>query len=316
MRAVMINRFGGPEVLEIVDMNPPEPAPDEVLVRVQCAALNPKDVVVRKGKLWLFSGRKFPLLLGHDVAGQIVAVGKKVKDFAPGDAIFGMINAWTAGAYAEYAAMKTNEIALKPAQLSFAEAAAMPLAAQTSLQALRDLGRVKAGNRVLINGASGGVGTFAVQIAHLLGAHVTAVSSTKNHDLCRSLGADEVVDYRHTTFSQFQGTFDVFYDVFGNQNVKTVRHLLHRQSIYIDTIPSPSMVLRTLLGPVVHPQAKLVVVKSRRRDLELLSTWVEQGLLRPVIDRTFDFEQVAEGHRYLETKRAVGKVILNVSHQA
>lgn len=312
----MINRFGGPEVLEIFDMNNPIPAPDEVLVKVHFAAVNPKDVIVRKGKMWLLSGRKFPMMLGHDVAGEIVALGKKVQGFGVGDAVFGMINSWKAGGYAEYVTMKTNEIALKPPQMSFAEAAALPLAAQTSLQALRDIGRVGQGTRVLINGASGGVGTFAVQIAHLLGAHVTAVSSAKNHDLCRTLGANEVVDYRHTTFSQFQGTFDVFYDVFGNQNVKTVRHLLHRQSVYIDTIPSASIVLRTLLGPVVHPQAKLVVVKSRRRDLELLSDWVQQGLLHPVIDRIFEMEQVSEAHRYLETKRAVGKVLLRVGHQA
>lgn len=313
MRAVRYDRFGPVDVLDVREAPDPRPRRGEVRVRVHAAALNPKDVLLRKGKLAWAGGRRFPKGTGHDLAGVVDAVGPgDVGGIAVGDEVFGMINGFRARTAAGHVTLPAGEVARKPATLDFVEAAAVPLAALTALQALRDDARLEAGERVLVNGASGGVGTFAVQIATILGGEVTGICSHRNVELVRSLGARDVVDYG--VEDAFAGTqrWDVVFDVFGNRSFDEARRVLARGGRYVSTVPSPRIVwdtLRTLFRP---RRARLVVVKSRRRDLEALARWIDAGSLRPVIDQVYPLDAVRDAHAHLETKRTRGKVVVRV----
>ena len=311
MRAVVIDRYGGPEVLRQATVPRPVPIRGQVLVRTRFVGVNPKDVIVRKGKFKVATGKKFPLIVGHDIAGEVVEVGAGA-DLAEGDRVFGMINDFAGRAYAQFAAVDAQQLAKVPSSIELRIAAAVPLAAQTALQALRDDARIEAGQRVLINGASGGVGVFAVQIAKILGAEVTAVCSQRNTDLVTELGADRVIDYTQTELVELDATFDAIFDVFGNYSFDKLKHLLEPLGTYVQTIPSGRIlrdVARTLLR---RKRAKLVLVKSRRDQLDWLRQQIDTGSLRVVVDRSFALEDAAEAHRYMETKRARGKVVLEL----
>jgi NADPH:quinone reductase-like Zn-dependent oxidoreductase len=311
MRAVTIDRYGGPEVLHLTTVPRPVPTRGQVLVRTRFIGVNPKDIIVRKGKFKIATGKKFPLIVGHDIAGEVVDTGMGA-DLAEGDLVFGMINDFAGRAYAEYAAVDCQQLAIAPISIGMDVAAAVPLAAQTALQALRDDARLQPDQSALINGASGGVGVFAVQIAKILGARVTAVCSHRNADLVKELGADEVVDYSKVELVNLDERFDVIFDVFGNYHFDKLKHLLRPRGTYVHTIPSGRIfkdVARTL---VRRKRAKLVVVKSRREDLDWLRKHIDAKRLRVVVDRSFALGDVAEAHRYMETKRARGKVVLAV----
>lgn len=311
MRAVIIDRYGKPDVLRVATVPRPVPKRGQVLVRTRFIGVNPKDVIVRKGKFKIATGNKFPLIVGHDIAGEVIERGAGT-DLSVGDEVFGMINDFAGRAYAEYAAVDCDQLAKAPSSVALDVAAAVPLASQTALQALRDDARLQRGQRVLINGASGGVGVFAVQIAKILGAHVTAVCSQRNIDLVRELGADEVIDYNETELTGISEQFDVFFDVFGNYTFDRVKHLLTTRGTYVHTIPS-GRILRDIARTFFRKKrAKLVVVKSRRRQLVWLSEQIDNGRLRVVVDRSFSLNDVADAHRYMETKRARGKVVLAV----
>ncbi len=311
MRAVVIDRYGGPEVLRLADVPRPVPTRGQVLVRTRFIGVNPKDVIVRKGKFQIATGKKFPLIVGHDIAGEVVEAGIGA-DLAEGDVVFGMINDFAGRAYSEYAAVSCQQLALAPSSIDLSAAAAVPLAAQTALQGLRDDAHVKPGQRVLINGASGGVGVFAVQIAKVLGAHVTAVCSHRNLELVTELGADRVVDYTQTELSELDQRFDVIFDVFGNYCFDQVKHLIEPRGVYVHTIPSARVFKDVARTFVRRKRAKLVIVKSRRADLDWLRQQIDSGAIRVVVDRSFSLKDVAEAHRYMETKRARGKVVLAV----
>jgi NADPH:quinone reductase-like Zn-dependent oxidoreductase len=314
MKAVLFERYGAPAVMICREVPRPECGPEELLVRVHAAGVNPKDCLVRKGKFRWFTGRRFPLGLGHDFAGTVETAGRQVDAFHAGDAVYGMTNGWKGRTYAEFVAVRASEAALKPQTLGFEAAAATPLAAQTALQALRDLGRTTGGQRVLINGASGGVGTFAVQIASLLGAHVTAVCSGRNADMVRQLGAHDVIDYTRQDLQQLSAPVDVFFDVFGNYHFPDTRTMITPKGRFITTVPGLPILRGAIFSRLAGgPQAHLVVVKSRAADLQTLSAWIETGRLSPVVDRTFALEAVQEAHAYIETKRARGKVVLCVA---
>ncbi len=311
MRAVVIDRYGGPEVLRQARVPRPVPTRGQVLVRTRFIGVNPKDVIVRKGKFRIATGKKFPLILGHDIAGEVVEAGDGA-DLAEGERVYGMINDFAGRAYAEYAAVDTKQVAKAPSSIELRAAAAVPLAAQTALQALRDDAHVKSGQKVLINGASGGVGVFAVQIAKILGAEVTAVCSHRNVDLVTDLGADRVIDYTQTELVDLDERFDAIFDVFGNYRFDSLKNQLSPRGTYVNTIPSAGIfkdVARTLLGP---KRAKLVIVRSRRGQLDWLCQEIDAGRLRVVVDRSFPLQDAAEAHRYMETKRARGKVVLEV----
>ncbi|HHH31697.1 MAG TPA: NADP-dependent oxidoreductase [Polyangiaceae bacterium] len=312
MRALLYDRFGPPDVLHVAEIEAPHVTRGEVLVRVEAAALNPKDVLVRKGKFAWMSGRRFPKIPGYDFAGTVAAIGPRVHGFSRDEPVYGMINRWSAGACAEMVSVPADELAPKPRRLSMVEAAAVPLAALTALQALRDEARVSAGARVVINGASGGVGTFAVQIAKRLGAHVIAVCSRRNAALVSELGADDVCAYDERDVRELGGEVHVFFDVFGNQPYPKVKHLLSKRGRFVTTIPRPAAVARDVATRFTSRTARLVVVKSRARDLNLLRTWIDGGVLRPVVDRSLPLEQGVEAVEYLETRRARGKIVLTL----
>lgn len=311
MKAVQFDHYGPPEVLVWRETAQPVCGTDELLVRVSAAGVNPKDCLVRKGKFRWFSGRRFPLGMGHDFAGEVEAVGPRVTGFKTGDPVYGMTNGWKGRTYAEYVAVRASETALKPPALEFIEAAAVPLAAQTALQALRDMGGVSPGQRVLINGASGGVGTFAVQIARIMGAHVTAVCSGRNASMVIDLGAQQVIDYTREDIRKHDAPVDVFFDVFGNRRFPAIRPMLSPRGCFISTVPGGPILKWALLSRISGgPRAHLVVVKSCTDDLQTLSTWIEERRLTPVVDRVFAMEEVRKAHAYIETRRARGKVIL------
>ncbi|MGB5414517.1 MAG: NAD(P)-dependent alcohol dehydrogenase [Polyangiales bacterium] len=311
MRAVLIDRYGGPEVLRLATVPRPVPARGQVLVRTRFIGVNPKDVIVRKGKFQIATGKKFPLIVGHDISGEVVEVGLGA-DLVKGDQVYGMINDFAGRAYAEYAAVDCQQLAKAPASIELAVAAAVPLAAQTALQALRDDANLKAGQTVLINGASGGVGVFAVQIAKILGAHVTAVCSHRNVELVTELGADRVIDYTKTELMDLDEQFDVIFDVFGNYRFEQLKELLSARGTYVNTIPSARIFKDVARSFVRRKRAKLVIVKSKRDQLDWLRQQIDAGGLRVVVDRSFPLADVAEAHRYMETKRARGKVVLSV----
>jgi NADPH:quinone reductase-like Zn-dependent oxidoreductase len=311
MRAVVIDRYGKPDVLRSATVPRPVPQRGQALVRTRFIGVNPKDVIVRKGKFKIATGNKFPLIVGHDIAGEVVEVGPGA-DLSEGDRVYGMINDFAGRAYAEYAAVECDQLGRAPSSVGLEAAAAVPLAAQTALQALRNDAKLRSGQRALINGASGGVGVFAVQIAKILGAHVTAVCSERNVDLVRDLGADEVIDYNQTELTNIAARYDLFFDVFGNYAFDRVKHLLESDGTYVHTIPSGRIIqdiARTLFR---KKRAKLVIVKSRRSQLDWLREQIDAARIRVVVDRTFSLSEAADAHRYMETKRARGKVVLHV----
>ena len=311
MKAAIYRKFGSTDVLEIAEIDNPEPGQGEMLIKVQAAALNPKDVLLRKGKMTAMNARGWPKPVGHDVAGTVENVGPGVHGFDPGTRVFGMVNGRRLSTCAEFCLLRQNEATVMPKAMSFAEAAAIPLAAQTALQALRDNAGLKPGQSVLVNGASGGVGTFAVQIAKAMGAEVTAVSSDANRELLLSLGADHWLDYKTTDILKPAKPYDVFFDVFGNKTFATAKAALSRRGCYVTTVPSPAAVISHLASSVLPGKSgKLVVVKSNTADLQFLSALYEQKLLKPVIDSEWSLAEIAQAQAKIETKRARGKVIV------
>lgn len=310
MRALVYDRYGALDVLTLREMSTPTVKSGEVLVRVRAAALNPKDSFVRKGRFKLISGRSFPKQVGADLAGEVVE--SEVAAFPPGTRVFGMLDEWTykRGTVAEYVAVQPREIGVMPSSLSFTQAAALPLVGLTALQALRDVAQVRAGDAVCIHGASGGVGTAAIQIAVALGAVVTTTSSARNLDLCRSLGATTALDY--VTDAPWDRHYRVVLDAFGNQSLGEVRRALAKDGSYVTTVPSLRIVRDALRTATTRPRARLVVVRPRTVDLDTLAGFVRASLLKPVIDRVVALDDVIEGMRHVETKRTRGKVVVSI----
>ena len=316
MTACVVQEYGAADVLAITRPPRPVPGDDEVLVRVRAAALNPVDVQLRKGQFRFFTRFSPPFVPGSDVAGTVEAAGRSVTGFAAGDAVYGMLPTTQAGGYAEYAVLRTDQLAPMADGCSFEEAAAVPLAALTALQALRDLAGLQSGQTVLINGASGGVGTFALQIARAYGAHVTGVCSYRNVDLCTRLGADRVIDYTETDVRSMDEHFDVVFDVHGTLPFPHARRLLHRGGRHVTTIPTPQNYLQQARTLLARTRSKVVVVQPSATDLEALRLMIEAGEVVPVVDRVYALHKATEAQRYLETRRASGKVVLRVGDEA
>lgn len=308
MKAVVYHQYGQPDVLRIEEVAEPKPKRGHTRVRVHAAALNPKDILVRKGKMKWLVGRALPRTPGYDFAGVTL---DDLPGLPAGSEVFGMIQSHKAGGCAQMVRVSGQELAIKPSALTMAEAASLPLAALTALQALRDELCVQPGERILLNGASGGVGTMAVQIANQLGAHTIAVCSSRNRELVTSLGANEVLDYTERDVLDVRD-LDVFFDIFGNypwpKPVKTLRG----GGRFCSTVPSPGAITYGVLKRLKLHRAALVVVQSRSKDLRQLASWVDSGALRPVVDRVFEMEQTQQAHAYIETKRARGKVVLTI----
>ncbi len=314
MKAAVIHRYGSADVLQYEDVAPPTIKADELLVKVHASCINPADWKIRKGMLKIVTGNKFPIILGFDLAGEVVEVGSNVTRFTIGDSIYGTLKLPSAGAYAEFVAISENCAALKPTNISYTEAASIPLAGLTALQGLRDQGNIKPGQAVLINGASGGVGTFAVQIAKILGAEVTGVCSTKNLDLVKSLGADHVIDYTQQDFTQEPVQYDIIFDAVGKRSFSDCKKVLKPNGIYVTTLPTPENILPGIVTIFIPgKKAKLVLESPKAQDLVDLKELIEAGKLRTVIDRTYSLQEIAAAHAYSESERAVGKIAIAIT---
>ncbi|TCO30214.1 NADPH:quinone reductase-like Zn-dependent oxidoreductase [Kribbella steppae] len=323
MKAVVQGRYGGPEALEVKEIDQPGVVGNEVLVRVRAASLNARDWHVMRGDPYVarlmdpatFGLRAPKMDLGTDFAGVVEAVGPDVRRLKPGDEVYGEAG----GAFAEYVKAPDTVVDTKPANLTFEQAAAMPLAANTALMGLRDVAQLKAGQQLLINGASGGVGTFAVQIAKALDAEVTAVCSTKNVDLMRSLGADAVVDYTQDDFTSKQ--YDVVLDLVGNRSLADLRRALTPTGLLILSGggvfrggsvfgPVGLMIRGMLLSRFVSQRIVTFDAKPSAENLATLRTMAEDRKLIPAIDRTYPLAEIAEAIRYVETEHARAKVVI------
>lgn len=322
MKAIVFRRYGPPDVLQLEDVEIPAPGPGDVLVRVHAASANPLDWHNMRGAPFLVrlgNGLRRPRdpRLGADIAGQVEAVGAGVTQFHQGDAVFGVASS---GGFAEYATAAEDKLALKPAGTSFEEAAATPVAALTALQGLRDKGKIQAGQEVLVNGASGGVGTFAVQIAKSFGAVVTGVCSTRNLELVRSIGADNVVDYGHEDFTKNGRTYDLILDAVGNRSVADYRRALKPQgTCVIAGFQGPARLLEHVaVGSITSTTGSKKVglmglAKLNHQDLVVVKELLESGKVRPVIDRRYPLSETAAAIGYLERGHARGKVIVTVA---
>jgi NADPH:quinone reductase-like Zn-dependent oxidoreductase len=323
MKAILQERFGPPEVLRLVDTGKPEPGPDDVLVRVHAAAINPADWHILRGDPYVarlmgigLTKPKQPVA-GTDAAGVVEAVGTNVHGLRPGDEVFGFVS----GAFAEYACAAEAKVVPKPASLTFEQAAALPIAATTALRGIRDVGEVQAGQRVLVNGAGGGVGGFAVQIAAALGAEVTGVCSTGNVELVRSLGAAHVVDYTAEDFTVGSIRYDVILDNVSSLPLKRLRGVLTPKGVLVlngggspGHVFGPIGVLlkAILLNMFVGQRLRPLPSKEKREELLDVIALVEDGKLTPVIDRTYTLVETAEGVRHVEQGHARGKAVVIV----
>ena len=321
MRAVQFDRYGGSEVLEVRTVPVPGPGRDEVLVRVHASGLNPKDPIVRQGGLRLLTGRTFPRGTGYDFSGEVAARGARVSDLAHGDRVWGFLDGFLGGTAADLVVVPRSWLARMPEKLGWIEGAALPLVGTTALQGLRDVGRLKSGDRVLIKGASGGVGSAAIQIAKALGAQVTALASGEGLDHCRALGADMVVDYRRTAPETLDEQFDVFFDCVGQSPYRSYRRLLSRQGRWVSIAPEPMVFALTpishVLAPVLGgPRLGYVTVKPRRADLEEIGRLVDRGLLRMPVTAMFPLEEIRTAHELVVQRHGRGKRVVVVSPEA
>lgn len=315
MKAVTIDRYGSPDVLRYTDVEKPEIESDKISIEVRATSINPVDWKIRKGMLKVLTGNKFPLILGFDVAGVVAEIGDKVTDFKSGDEIYAYLDTTPGGAYAEYVTVSPKVVCLKPNNMSYFEAAAVPLAATTALQALRDKGKISKGQKVLINGASGGVGTFAVQIAKAWETQVTAVCSSKNVELVKSLGADRVIDYTQQDFTKEQEKYDIIFDVISKRSFSECKKNLQPNGIYITLLPSPDVIFQGVFTSFFPgKKAKLFLAKANSSDLAYLKDLIEAGKVRAIIDRTYPLSEIVAAHTYSESERAVGKIVITVKN--
>lgn len=322
MKAIRYRCYGSPEVLEFVEVEKPLPADDEVLVKVRAASVNPLDWHYMRGSPYfmrLLTGIGAPsdTRFGVDFAGTVEAVGKHVKQYKAGDEVFGA----SSGAFAEYVTVREGRaVATKPAGVTFGQVASVPIAGVTALQALRDHGKIEAGQKVLINGASGGVGTFAVQIAKSFGAEVTGVCSTRNLEMVRSIGADHVIDYKHEDYTQNGQRYDLIIDMVGNHSLSENRRALTPAGRLVmvggpkgDWLgPVGGLVKSLLISPFVEQEFGMILAELRKDDLATLGELMRAGIVTPVIDRRYALSDLPDAIRYSEQGHARGKIVIDL----
>jgi len=323
MKAIIYRNYGSPDVLRLEEIEKPVPQDNEVLIEVRAASVNPLDFHLMKGTprvARIMTGLLKPKVTrpGVDVAGVVEAVGSNVTQFHAGDEVLGSCK----GAFAEYVCASEGALVLKPANLTFEQAAAVPVAAFTSLQGLRDKGRIQPGHKVLINGAAGGVGTFAVQIAKSFGAHVTGVCSTRNVEMVRSIGADYVIDYTQEDYTQSGQRYDLIFDTVGNHSLSDNRRVLGSKGALVMAGGPTDSLLGILLPPLralvmsrfVSQTLVPFLARRRKEDLIIMQELLEAGKVTPVIDRTYPLSEASEAVRYLEEGHARGKVVITLEH--
>ncbi len=321
MKAIVYEKYGSPDVLEFKEVEKPTPKEDEVLIKVHAASVNAFDWHVMRAEPFLVRLMGFGFLkpknkiAGADVSGRIEEVGRNVTKFQSGDDVFGCGR----GSFAEYVCINENKLALKPDRITFEKAAAVPMAALTALQGLRDKGKIQPGQKVLINGASGGVGTFAVQIAKYYGTEVTAVCSTRNLEVMRRLGADEIIDYKQENFTQNGKRYDLIFAANGYHSIFKYKRSLSQHGIYVMAGGSYTQMFQvSLFGPLITKTSTKkmhgLAAKVDKNDLKFLNELLESGKLVPVLDRTYPLSEVPEAIRYLEEGHARGKVVITFEH--
>lgn len=321
MKAIIYNEYGSPEVLKLKDLVKPIPKDNEVLIKVKGTTVTAVDCIFRSGKQFfarLATGPSKPKLtiLGSEFAGVIEAVGKDVKLFKVGDEVFGDTNK---GTYVEYICLSDDgALSLKPGALSFEEAAALPYGVLTALPFLRDNGKIKSGQKVLINGASGSVGSYAVQLAKYFGAEVTAVCGPSNVGLVSSLGADRVIDYSKEDFAKGKNTYDVIFDTVGKSSFSICKSSLKPGGIYLTTVISVRIMFQMLVSTKISSRKAVIAFTGLRKpeekakDLIFLKKLIEEGKVKPVIDRQYRFEQIPEAHQYVEKGHKKGNVVISM----
>jgi NADPH:quinone reductase-like Zn-dependent oxidoreductase len=321
MKAISYNRYGSADVLKCEEVQKLAARDNEVLIKVRAAAVNPYDWHFMRGEPYpvriAAGGLRKPKdsRLGADVAGEIEAVGRNITQFKPGDRVFGSCK----GAFAEYACASESKLAMKPDNVTFEQAASVPIAAFTALQGLRDKGRLQPGQKVLVNGAAGGVGTFAVQIAKSFGAEVTGVCSTRNVEMVRSIGADPVVDYTQEDFTKSALRYDVILDCVGNHSFSECRRVLNPRGIYVGAGgtsdnwmigPLTRAIKALVLSWFVSQKQVMVLAKPSKKDLTIMGQLMATGKVTPVIDKRYRLSEVPDAIRYLEAGHARGKVVI------
>jgi NADPH:quinone reductase-like Zn-dependent oxidoreductase len=323
MKAVVITRYGPPEVLEVRQVDKPAPKDNEILIKIHASAVVATDPQFRKGDPFItrfFNGLSKPKhsIPGDVLAGEIESVGRNITRYKTGDQVFAAC-AMAQGGQAEYICLPENgPLALKPSKMSFEEAAGVPDGALGALNFLRDAGNIQSGQRVLINGASGSVGTYAVQLARYFGAHVTGVCSTANVELVKSLGADQVIDYTKEDFTKNSATYDFIFDAVGKSSFSHCKNSLTPQGVYVTTVPQPDFLLGVLLTSKSKGKRAAFVAPGLRsssekaKDLAFIKELIEAGKLRSVIDRRYRLEQIVEAHRYVEQGHKKGNVVITI----
>jgi NADPH:quinone reductase-like Zn-dependent oxidoreductase len=310
MRALAIYQFGGPEVLQTQEVEIPMPKSGELLVRVHAAGVNPVDYKIRNGSMKFIAGKKFPRILGGDVAGVVEQAPAKSK-FLPGDKVFAMLPL-SGGAYAEFVCVSENHLCLIPQGLSMTEAAAVPLAALTAQQSFQKSNGTKTGDKVLVNGASGGVGSFAVQIAKALGTHVTAVCSTANIDFVKSLGADKIIDYNEEDFTKLDQQFNTVFDAVAKSSFPKCKKIIVKGGKYVSTLPNNGLFFYSAFNFLRATKAHFCMVKPSGKDLQLIADMMKKGQVKPFIQKTFPLVEGGKAHQLIETERVRGKLVLKV----
>lgn len=323
MKAIVYTQYGTPDVLRLQEVEKPSPKDDDVLVKIHAASVNKSDWLRLTGKPFitrLFTGG--PLqpqlnILGSDIAGTVEAVGRNIRSFRPGDEVFADVSGVGLGGFAEYVAVPEKVLARKPASISFEEAAAVPVAGVTALQGLRDKGHLQPGQKVLIHGASGGVGTFAVQVAKAFGAEVAAVCSTRNVEMARSMGADEVIDYKKEDFAKRGEHYDLIFAANGNRTLADFRRALTPDGLCVIAGGSMRQIFRGMLfGSLVTMGSRQkitnIAAQSDAQDLAYLAELLEAGKVRPVIDRCYPLSDTADALRYLGDTHPSGKVVIQI----
>lgn len=320
MKVVYYEKYGPPEVLEYKEIEKPVVMDDDVLVKIHAAAMNPLDWRLRSGTPFLarlvISGLTKPKthILGVDFAGTVESVGKNVEQLYIGDEVFGMVPGGRDGSHAEYVCISEKNVALKPVNMTYEQAAGVPFAGSMALEGIRDYGEIKSGQRILINGASGGMGTYAVQIAKSFGAEVTGVCSTRNLEMVQSIGADHVIDYTKEDFTKMGEIYDVIFDVVDKNSFSNCRNSLSDNGIYITTGMSPRLILQKTWTSMTSSKSALPMWgKGMKEDLIILKDLIEEGKVTTVIDRTYSLSEVPEAHRYIEQGHARGKVIIKIA---
>lgn len=315
MKAAIINHFGKPEVFEISEIAKPEIKADQLLVKVSAVSINPIDWKQRKGNHKYILGSPFPIVLGYDVCGDVVETGTEISNFKKGDKVFGVLDNKYGGALAEFAIGHENCFAHKPENISDIDAAALPMASLTALQALRDKAQLKKGQSVLILGASGGVGHMAVQIAKIMGAKVIAVASEASKKFVEQFHPDEFIDYKEQNILQLKNKVDVFFDVAGIYSYPKCRHLLNPGGVYINTLPRPKILVHKILQLLSKgKKAKTLLMKHNRKDLLQIKQWIEEYKITVKIDRSFTLDNISEAHAYAQQGHTKGKNVVLINN--